>query len=649
VLRLRVLRILLPLLLVFLGVLLWKNWVPRTAVHREPSETAALEGPRAEGLSVKEFGAGSASNFEGNAAVFEPHDDGSLHLEGIRELEIQREERGPLLVSAARGDRTGTEGAWHWTFEEEVEFREGDSGLRLFLPVLEIDDAAGEARSRGAIRFQGPDLEGSAAAVVYGLQGQPGWLERPVLEDGQGGRMSADEARLLDGVRDVEMLGGVRVERGARQLEAGKLRLIRGPEGRLRQAVAEEEVRGSWANGPAGDGSFGGDRLEVRWDGAGEVDFLGLSGNALLSRGEETLAASRIDAGRDDGEAAPWKVDAIGDVYVRGRFGESPGQLRAGRLQASLDDALLLQEAEAHERVRFEGQETEAEAQRGTFAISAEGVGRIELFGDDLHKARIARGRTRVAARTIRTDVRGAELVAEGLVEATLLPEAGSVDPPTRTRLFVTEQAIHFVSDRLDSTDAGRRLEFSGSARGWQGERNLAAGTVIVDQRSNQLQARDAVSTRIPREGTGSASSEADYLQIGADRLDYTDAEGLAVYVGHVRVRMLEGWLEAEHVEVELSLESRQVEEIRASGAVRVEFHRSSEGKMKRPVSGTADRLLYRPTEATIRLFGDQVPAAVRRIGEGGGTTTGRELHYRVDTGALDVESGEQGPGRIRS
>jgi hypothetical protein len=51
----------------------------------------------------------------------------------------------------------------------------------------------------------------------------------------------------------------------------------------------------------------------------------------------------------------------------------------------------------------------------------------------------------------------------------------------------------------------------------------------------------------------------------------------------------------------------------------------------------------------TIRLLGDRVPASVRRIGQGGGTTTGRVLRYRLDTGTLDVESGEQGPGRIRS
>jgi lipopolysaccharide transport protein LptA len=492
------------------------------------------------------------------------------------------------------------------------------------------------------------DREGKSASSL------PIWREPPrrwctACADRRGGTASADRARLLDGIRDVELIGDVRVVHAASRLDAGRLRLIRGPGDRLRQAVATEGVLAEWVGGPDQTGTLRGERLEMRWDGAGKIEFVSLAGGALLTHGDETLAASAIEAARDDTDAAPWKINATDDVYVQGQFGEAPGWLRAEHVLASLDQVLLVREAEARGRVRFEGRDTTAEAERGTFVAGVGQEGEIELYGDDLRKARLAQGRTRVAARSIRTDVRGSKLVAQGLVEATVLPQASTATVPPRTRLFVTEQAIHFVADQLDSEQAGARLEFTGSVRGWQGERNLGAETVIVDQRQNTLQARDAVSTRIPRESNGAAASEEDYIQIGADRLDYDDRNGLAVYVGQVRIRLVEGWLEAERVEVELALDSRQVHEIRASNAVRVEFHRTSEGELARPVSGTADRLVYQPADASVRLFGDQAPAAVRRIGEGGGTTTGRELHYRVDTGALDVESGEQGPGRIRS
>ena len=48
-------------------------------------------------------------------------------------------------------------------------------------------------------------------------------------------------------------------------------------------------------------------------------------------------------------------------------------------------------------------------------------------------------------------------------------------------------------------------------------------------------------------------------------------------------------------------------------------------------------------------LYGLESPAVVRRQGEGGGTTRGRELHYRLDTEALEVISGSQDAGTIRS
>ena len=645
--RLRFLRVLLPLLLVFLGYLLWSNWNPRSTVHRKPNAAPAGTGPRAQNLSMVELGPDANRPFQVHSTrVAETHPDGSVHLEGIRDLAIQREDRGPLLVSAERGDREGPEGRQRWHFEEQVEFREADQALRLVLPVLDIDQQAGEARSAGDIRLYGSNLEGRASALVYGLQGQPGSLTEPTLEDALGGTMSAAHALLHDGIRDVELTGDVQVSQPGRQMTAGRLRLIRGPQDRLRQSVAEQEVRGNWSMEDGSTGAISGERLEIRWNGSGEMEFMALGGDALISRGDESLSASTIDAAHENGG---WKVVAQDGVYVQGQFGGAPGLLRAERVKASLDSAFVVTEAEAEGRVSFEGRDLRAEAERGTFAGNSVIGGDVELHGNDLRKAHLAQGRTRVAGRTIRTDVHGERLSAQGLVEATLLPQQSDDGGEQRMQLFVAGQAVHFVSDALESEETGQRLTFTGSVRGWQGERNLAAGEVIVDQRHNTLQAQDAVLTRIPRETTGAVATEGDYIQIGADRLDYDDEQGMAVYLGQVRVRLVEGWLEAERVEVELALDSRQVREIRASDAVRIEFHRSSDGEMPRPISGTADRLVYKPALASVRLFGDEAPAVVRRIGEGGGTTKGRELHYRVDTGALDVESGEQGSGRIRS
>lgn len=649
-LRLRIFRILLPLLLLVLGVLLWRSCDTNVgAVHRPPPDENVSDLPRGVGITFREFSEGSGDSLRGNAVVVEAGENGSLHLEGIRDLVIQREERGPLVISAQVGDRrpkAGGKQSWH--FEGEVEFFEPDQGLRLSLPFLDFDQEAGEARSSGDIRFELRSMKGRMTSLFYGLEGQPGEMLDLELRDETGGLLTADRAVLLDGVRDVELSGHVRITRPGQQLNAGKARLIHGPEDRLRQALVTDRVSGNWVGGEDGPGTLRTDRLDMRWDALGEIEFLGLTGDALLSLGPNSLTAATIEVARHNG-GQEWKVHADRDVYVQGRFGDAPGLIRSDQLQATLDASGNLRDAQATGHVSFEGQATRAEAERATFALDpTAGGGQIQLFGNDQRKARLAQEKIRVSGQEIRTDVRGERLTARGLVEATLLPGEQGASAVSRMRLFEAEQAIHFVSETLESLEGGARLTFTGSVRGWQGERNLAAGRLIMDQNEQTLEAEGSVATRIPR-GAGTSVSSADYLLITANALTYDDRTGQAVYTGQVRVRLFEGWLEAERVEVDLAPENRGIREIRASETVRVEFHRNTEGELARPLSGSADRLVYTPLDATVRLLGEQAPASVRRIGAGGGTTTGRVLRYRLDSGTLEVESGDPGHGRIRS
>jgi len=129
---------------------------------------------------------------------------------------------------------------------------------------------------------------------------------------------------LLDGVRDVELSGHVRITRPGQQLNAGKARLIHGPEDRLRQALVTDRVSGNWVGGEDGPGTLRTDQLDMRWDALGEIEFLGLTGDALLSLGPNSLTAATIEVARHNG-GQEWKVHADRDVYVQGRFGDAPG------------------------------------------------------------------------------------------------------------------------------------------------------------------------------------------------------------------------------------------------------------------------------------------------------------------------------------
>ena len=188
---------------------------------------------------------------------------------------------------------------------------------------------------------------------------------------------------------------------------------------------------------------------------------------------------------------------------------------------------------------------------------------------------------------------------------------------------------------------------FTGSVRGWQGERSLSGARVEMDQSGELVTARGSVTSRLPRK-EGGAVSEADYLQVSADVLDYRGKEGKAEYVGQVRLRQAEGWLDAARLDVTLG-PSGGVARALASGDVSFEFRaRDGQGRPQQ-ATGKGDRAQYLPGESLLRLFGDRTPASVRKDAPQGGTTEGRVLRYRLDSGVLEVESGARDRGRIET
>jgi lipopolysaccharide transport protein LptA len=249
----------------------------------------------------------------------------------------------------------------------------------------------------------------------------------------------------------------------------------------------------------------------------------------------------------------------------------------------------------------------------------------------------------------ILTDPRGERLDAEREVEATLLPPSAGSGASGVPGLFRAEQAVHFVAERLEAEQGGSTLVFTGGVRGWQGAQNLSAERVSVRQSDSALSASDNVNTRFPREDAGDSAAEASYVQISSERLQYDDGQRRATYEGNVRIRLAEGWLEAARVELDLHTDDHGIREIRAFDTVRMEFRDPAEPERPQIVAGRADRLRYNPADATVWLYGEQQPASVRRVGQGEGTTTGRVLRYRLDTGTLDVDSGEQAPAQIRT
>jgi lipopolysaccharide transport protein LptA len=262
-------------------------------------------------------------------------------------------------------------------------------------------------------------------------------------------------------------------------------------------------------------------------------------------------------------------------------------------------------------------------------------------------KAALSTGRARVAGDTIVVQEGTGTTVAEGRVEATLLPDPATKSAPGNTTPFRADAPVHFVADRLDATERGNHLVFTGSVRGWQGERSLAAARVEMDQDAQTLSARDRVVSRLPRTEAASVS-EADYVQVTAEALDYNGKEGAAGYRHNVRLRQKEGSLQAQRLDALLQSGGR-LKEALASQDVSFEYRHPREDGTVEVAKGKADRAQYLPGDSLIRLFGDRAPATVRKEGTQSGTTEGRVLRYRLDSGVLEVESGARDRGRIET
>lgn len=649
-LRLRLFRVLLPVVLV--GVVVLLIWAirapPDHEIDRNPGPELEREVTSAEirvygGLGPGEELRETLRFVAENVLECPDVSEDCLRAIGVREFKLGREGQEDLVISAATTEVVGAEGQRKMRFSGPVRIVDHELGLVLDLPHLDVDEFAGVARSHGAIHIQGAGHRTRAERLTYGLAGQATELYRLEMEDDEGGLLLAARAFLHDGVHDIELVQGVLFRRAEedQRIRAERCRVLRDEEsGRTRSIVAQGNVVAGYLR----DDGFleaAGDRLEARWDEAGELDQLTLDGRALLEHGPQFVSADRLEFSALEDQRG-WTVDAHGSVHLAGTIEQGNGRLRADQLSAVTDASHQLVSAEASGSVRFESPGTAADADTARVWRRDETPGELAvelLAGPDL-RARLAQDRSRVTADRIFTDTRGETLTATGRVESTLLPQGkdGALEG-----LFRTDKAVHFISDELRGGQGGKELVFAGDVRGWQGDQNLSAQRVQLDSERGTLRATDRVSTRFPRSRSGEpAASTDDFVQVTAETLDYDRDSLRTVYRESVRIVVAEGWIESESLTVTQEAEDGEFERLLAEGDVRLEF-RESEGGNGGPLprtTGHADRLVYIPAQQTVWLYGDEQRAEIQRGGDRAGTSRGRVLTYRLDDGTLSVEGG---------
>jgi lipopolysaccharide transport protein LptA len=645
VLRIRIFRILLPL--IFVAVIALLVWAIRPIPVASRPTIAPNETIEAgvDKVGVKVFGLGSDGALRKTLDVvsgsFKECGENCLEAIDIEQFEIARADADALVVLRAASSKVvGEEGNRDMNFTGPVVLYDPDLEIQVEMPALNVDEAAGLARSDGAVRIENDDQVTDAASLTYGLNGQPTRLDRLELQDQDGGLLVARTAYLHDGFSDIEFQFGVRYKRGEEQrFWAETARIKRDDRGTTRSIVASGNFT---ATSRAPDGSLleiAADTVHGEWGEDGALEKLLLDGDALAERGQERLSADRIELAYNRVDQR-WDVVAADAVRAVIAFGATSdyGRLRADQLEASFDDDFLLLDAAAVGAVEFRAPELLAEAATAQLTASPDiegGAKKIELLSGNGRRARLAQGETRVVADRIVTDSAGSTMDAQGRVESTLLA-ATADDSQGEGGLFKPGEAIHFISGSLVGVNKGSQLKFSEGVRGWQGDQNLSAQEVTLSQEDGSLLAKIGVTTRFPRQSSESATTAQSFVQISSESLEYSQSLSEALYRGSVRTVLDEGWIESDLLRVTQSTEAgADLQELQAEGSIQLEF-----ADTESRTQGSSDRLIYLPARDTLWLYGDERPAEVERSGKTKGTTRGRVLRYRIDDGSLFVESG---------
>jgi len=642
--RIRFLRLVLPVILLGLLVAVVLTLRARPERAAAPADLSLDQAARMEGFRFTDL-VGGRRRLLVSARVGRVDDQGAFDIEQVDRIEVDREGQSPLLLTATRGAGSGAQGKRVVRLEGGVTLNDADAGFGLEIPTVEIDQIAGEVRSLGVVRLKNADWSGTASAVIYSLKGEPTRIADLVFDGPNGGRLTARQASMPPGTPTLTLTGSVEASQGGMALRAENVVLVRGGDGKLQSVTATPAVSGTAQAVGGGAASLVAREVRAHWDASGRVDSVSLAGSAQVKQLRGSVAADRIDVQAVDPEGT-LKLLASTQVVATGPTTKGVGTLSCDALSGTLEPNGTVRDGVAKGNVRFDGDGTAGEAAEGRFTFNGS-EGSVTLTSSDQRRARLASGRTRIVADTIVSDLKGVRLRADGRVESTLLPAPGGSSGGS-SPMFTRSDAVHFVSASLESENSGARLRLRGDVRGWQGERTLSADDVEMIQAGEILNARGHVATRLPREATR-ATSEADYVQVGAERLDYRGAAHTAAYEGDVKVRQAEGWLHAPRLLATMAEGGPGLREVQALDGVRFEYRAAGERDVPTTATGDGDRAVYDAAAKVLRIFGDKAPASVRSTGPKGGTTVGRVLRYDLETGALEVESGERDRATIRT
>lgn len=587
-----------------------------------------------------------------------------------------------------------------------VRVESGPGGDRMLLETEEAhySDLTGIMTTDKPVKVRRGNLSGSGTGATFDRDRVVVWLLAdakvtiaPSNDAGDGALdVTSGRAGLADADKYMRFEENVRMTRDGRLIQTDAAVANLTPDGK---GLTSLELRGnsSVSGGAAGDGgvpNMRGDDMTITYS----ADT-GLLERAVLMRaarldlpegGGKSLAADFIDLGFADDGTTVTVLDANGAVELKiPADGDEPAkEVRApslasrGQAPKGLDRARFRGGAELRERApakgdreavdrvssadeialrldggfskitladflgsaRFRDGATTGEAPNARYMVPAD---RIILRGGD-GSARVTQETGTVEAKTIDMVLDPRTMVAKENVKSTLLPSKDKDKKEPRTSILEDDQPVNVTSAELNYNGQTERAVYTGAARLWQGDTVIQAETIVLDDKTGNLEARKTVRSQfaIKDEHAKADAAPPKPTLATAEELVYDESRRQATFRENAHMNGPDGDITAARIELFLKEDGNTLD--------RAEAYETVTARLDGGRVATGSRLTYNAGTRRYEMAGtplkvrrrftdkDRAGAAVTRCEE----TVGSSLTFDRSADTVSVIGANGAPSR---
>jgi lipopolysaccharide export system protein LptA len=588
---------------------------------------------------------GSKQDLRVECASQVTYEDGQTTLKGVT-LTVDNRAGRNFVVTGEEARMGSNQSSFDMTGDVVLA---ASDGLRATTDSASYVDTEGVVRAPGPVEFTRGRMAGAGIGFTFDEQRNTAWLlDQAVVRfaaDGAAGPMdvAAGTAGFARGERYMRFERGVRMTRDGQLIEAdeamvflfpdrdepdsielrgnaritggagmGALRVLRARDINLDYAddgrtLEQATLAGQSAVELAGPTPTTGQTLSAEWvavslDAAGAITSLSSRERVVVTLPAEQDAPSRtIRSQQLTGSGAAGQ--GLTAMHFEGavEFREAAAAGRAARTARSRTlDAKIGGASGALEDARFAGgfsfEDAGLRAQSGEaqYQIAA---GTLALRGKDGNASPFVRDESvRIDSESIDITLSPRRMAATGSVRSVLQPTSGRAGGGKRPGLLGDSEPVNVLAEGMTYDEQARKAVYSGGARMLQGDTQIQAETLTLDETRGDLAGQGKVLTSFQLTPEDPKAPRPGPTLLRAETFRYADDTRRAVYDTKAQMNGEQGDLHADHIELILARDDNALDRLEARGGVQVTLG---------PRRASGRTLVYRPDDARYEITGE--------------------------------------------